>query len=634
MNSGLVIRCLFAVVLGAVFSATAAAREPSHGFSYFGDLKYAKGFAHFDYANPDAPKGGTVKTSPVPGTFTNLHGYVDKGYPAVYMDPRLYLVTYDRLMVKAEDELASYYGVLAESVEVADDYSWVAYTLRQNAKWHDGVPVTVEDAIWTFNTITTIGSVFGKSTYKDYERIEQVGPWIFKFHFREEAEKSPQLVVQTAGFVILPKHYWTEQDDRGNPVRDFTQTTLDPPLGNGPYRISEVEPGHKVVFERVKDYWGRDLNVNVGHHNFDRIEVLYFFDENVMRQALKAGVFHYYRDQNEKDVATSYDFPAADRGLFKKETYQMGMPMGMHYSVVFNTRRDKLKDVRVREALTLAYNFDWANRVFWHGGHDRNDSFFMGSDMAAVGLPSEMERELLEPFRDVIPSRVFTQEVPLPKNDAFGRNRESLLQADRLLEEAGWVVRDFKRVHAETGEAYTLDMVVTRQEHERMLIPFVDNLKRLGIDASLRRIENNLMLNRRRRYDYDITMWKFYQFKIPIPSWIRRDFLSRYVDVPNMGNYSGIDNPAVDFLVEKVIAARSEAELTAAGRALDRVLLWNFYVIPEGYPRGRHLVYWDRFGHPPLGVEHMNWTGFPFLWWHDAEKAARVDAGLAELHEK
>lgn len=623
-----------AIFCVALIATSASAREPSHGFSYFGDLKYPQGFSHFDYANPDAPKGGTLKTSPVLGTFNNLHSYVDKGLPATYTDTRSVVFMYDRLMVKAEDELASYYGALAESVEVADDYSWVAYTLRQNAYWHDGAPVTVEDALWTFNKIKTEGSVFWKNSYREFDRIERTGTWSFKFHFRADAEKTPQLPVQTAGFIILPKHYWTEQDENGELKRLFTETTLESPLGNGPYRIAEVDPGHEIVFERVENYWGKDLNVNVGRHNFDRIEVLYFFDKNVHQQALKAGVFHYYRDQNEKDVATAYDFPAVDRGLFKKETYQMGMPMGMHWSIVFNTRHEKLKDIRVREALTLAYNFDWANRVFWHGGNNRNDSFFMGSDMAAVGLPSDMELELLGPFRDVIPPRVFTHEVPLPKNKAYGRNRETLLQADRLLEEAGWVIKDFRRVHEETGEPYTLDLVISLQEHERMLTPFVDSLKRLGIKATLRRVESNLMVNRLRRYDYDLTMRKFYQFKIPIPSWMRSNFLSRYVDVPNMGNLAGIDNAAVDFLVEKVIEATSEAELTAAGRALDRVLLWNFYVIPEGYPRGRHLVYWDRFGHPPLGAEHMNWTGFPHLWWHDAEKAARVDAGIAELQEK
>jgi microcin C transport system substrate-binding protein len=620
------------ILLCALFVGAAHTQEPSHGLSYFGELKYSKDFDHFDYVNPDAPKGGTVKIAGVL-KFNNLHFPVNGGVTQLYMDVRRYLITYDRLMKKSEDELASYYGLLAESVEVADDYSWVDYALRRNAYWHDGVAVTLDDVLWTFNTLKTEGSIAMKSAYRDWERIEQTGPWNFRFHFSETAERTPRLAVQTAGFVILPKHYWTEKNRNGEFVRDFTSTTLDPPLGNGAYRIAEVEQGQKITFERVEDYWGRDLAVNEGHHNFDRIEAIHFFDDGVRLQALKAGVIDYYRDEDEKAFATGYNFAAVDTGLFNKETYSMGMPFGMHWGIVLNTRREKFKDIRVREALALAYNFDWSNRVLGHGGYLRNDSYFMGSAMAATGLPSEAELELLEPYRNLIPSRVFTHEPRLPQNRALGRNREALLQADELLEEAGWVVRDFKRVHKDTGEPYTIEFVVFMILHERMLVPFVDNLKRLGIDAKIRRVESNIMATRRRNYDYDSMVWKFYQFKIPISHWLRSNFLSRNVDVTDMRNFSGVDNPAVDFLVEKVISANSEAELTAAGRALDRVLLWSFYLIPEGYPKGRHLLYWDRFGHPPLGVEHMDWTGFPYLWWFDEKKSARVDAGIAELKE-
>lgn len=603
--------------------ASASAGEPRHGLSYFGNLKYPEGFPHFEYANPDAPKGGTVKFG-IAGTFNNLHPYVDKGIAAAYILPPGMI--YDTLMKKSWDELSSYYGYLAESVELADDYSWVAYTLRKNAYWHDGEPLTVEDVIWTFNTIKTLGSVGWKNTYRDIVSVEQTGPWTFRFRFSETAAKTPQLAIQTASFGPLPKHYWQG--------KTFNATTVEPPLGCGPYRIKEVDVGHEIVFERVENYWGKDLNVNTGQHNFDRIEVMYFYDKNVMIQALKAGFFDYYRDQNEKDFATAYDFAGARKGLFKKETYTMGTPYGMHWGIVLNTRREKLSDIRVREALALAYNFEWANRVFWYGAHKRNNSYFMGSDMAAKGLPSAAEVELLEPFRDQIPERVFSQPVTLPENGLYGRNRDTLLQADALLAEAGWVVRDFKRVQEKTGEPFALEFVVSYVDHERMLLPFVDNLRRLGIEANLRKVDSNQMINRLRTYDFDATIQKYYQFKIPIPSWMRSYFLSRYVDEPNMLNYAGVSSPAVDFLVEKTLTATSEEELSTAGRALDRVLLWSFYLIPEGCPQGRHLVYWDRFGHPPLGVEYMDWTGFPRLWWFDEEKSARVDAGLAVLSEE
>ena len=609
---------------GLAGAAGAAASAPSHGFAYFGELKYPKNMAYFAYANPAAPKGGTVRM-PMVGTFNNLNPYVDKGILAVYVGTRLGSLIFDPLMVAAEDELASYYGKLAAAIEVADDYGWVEYTLRDDAFWHDGRPVTVADVLWTFDAIKTKGSASWQSSYRHIVALEQTGPWSFKFHFSDTVEKTPQLIIQTAGFAPLPKHDWQE--------RRFDATTIEPLLGNGPYRIGAVDVGHKIVLERVPDYWGRELAVNAGHFNFDRLEAIYFFDTSVMLQALRAGVVDYYRDQNESSFATAYDFPGYRRGLFKKETYTLGASYGMHYALVFNTRRALFQDIRVREALTLAYNFEWANRVYWHSGMDRNNSFFMRSGMQAKGLPSATELALLNPFRDDLPARVFTHPVTLPENAPFGRNRETLLKADALLREAGWVVEDFRRVNAQTGAPLAFEMVVTYSDHERMLVPYVDNLKRLGIHATLRKIESNLMINRLRNYDFDTTMRKFYTFKIPYPARMRSQFASQYADPPNMTNYAGIKNPVVDILVEKVVGASTEAAMNAAGRALDRVLLWNFYMIPDGHPVGRHLVYWDRFGHPPLGVEHMNWTGFPHLWWFDAARSARVDAGIAALKD-
>jgi len=607
-----------------VTGTSVLAGEPNHGFAYFGELKYPADMAHFDYVNPNAPKGGTARVPSI-GTFNNLHAFVDKGILPVFADPRLGGVLYEPLMRQSEDELGSYYGRLAELIEVADDISWVEYTLRRNARWHDGEPVKVEDVLWTFETIKTKGAATWRNAYRDIERIEQTGAWSFKFYFREEAEKTPQLVIQTVSFRPLPRHYWLE--------RKFDATTLEPPLGNGPYRIASLDPGRSISYEKVPNYWANDLNVTVGHFNFDRLEVIYFFDNNVMLQAMRAGVFDYYRDQNENDFATAYDFEAYHAGLFKKETYTMGFSYGMHYGLVFNSRREPFDDIRVREALTLAYNFEWANRVYWHSGMDRNNSYFMRSGLQATGLPSAAELALLEPFREQLPARVFTHPVDLPKNKPSGRNRETLIQADALLKEAGWVVRDFKRVHASTGKPLVFEFIVSSGDFERMLVPYVDGLKRLGIETVLRKVEGNLMVNRMRNYDFDMTIRKFYTYTIPFPSRMRAQFTSRYANQPNMINYAGISNPVVDALVEKVATADNEAAMNAAGQALDRVLLWNFYLIPDGHPVGRHLAYWDRFGHPPLGAENMNWTGFPYLWWLDEARNARVEAGIEALKE-
>lgn len=609
-------------------SVSVSASEPSHGFAYFGELKYPADMAHFDYVNPNAPKGGMARL-PFVGTFNNLNIYIDKGVLQFDVAGRPGLggggLVMEPLMRASEDEISSYYGRLAETIEAADDYSWVEYTLRRIARWHDGEPVTVDDVIWTFDAIRDRGSPQWRNRLKNIERIERTGQWSFKFHFTAAAEKNPQLILQTAGFVPFAKHYWEN--------RKFDATTLEPPLGNGGYRIVEVDPGRKIAFERVADYWGRNLNVTAGHFNFDRYEVIYFFDKTVMVQALRAGVVDYTRDEVESDFATAYDFEGYRNGLFNKETYTMGQSYGMHHGIVFNQRRALFQDIRVREALTLAYNFEWANRVYWFSGMKRNNSYFARSGMDAKGLPTPAELELLEPLRDQIPPRVFTHAVELPESNPFGRNREGLKRADALLRDAGWMIEDFKRVHKETGAQLRFEIVVWLNDHEKMVVPFVDNLKRLGVDVVLRKVEQNILTSRKRVFDFDAMVTKMYTFNIPSPARIRSQFTSPYAAVENMENYAGIVNPAVDSLVQQVIDARSEAEMQIAGRALDRVLLWNFYVIPDGHPLGRHIVYWDRFGHPPLGAEHMKWTGWPYLWWSDAEKSAAVDAGIEALAE-
>ena len=305
----------------------------------------------------------------------------------------------------------------------------------------------------------------------------------------------------------------------------------------------------------------------------------------------------------------------------------------MHWGIVLNAREEKLRDVRVREALTLAYNHEWSNRVLQFGAEKRNNSFFMGSALAARGLPSKAELALLEPFRGQIPARVFTHPVDLPENDLLGRNRDTLLQADALLSAAGWIVRDYRRVNRTTGEPFTLEFLLSTTADERQLTPYVDNLRRLGITAKLRRVDGNAITHRMRHFDFEATVRKYYQFRVPLSGMLRGFFLSENADRPNMDNFAGIKNPAIDFLIEKIIAASSEEEMNAAGRALDRILLWSFYLIPGSYPDGRHLVYWDRFGHPPL-EQGINWTGFPYLWWLDQEKSDRVDTYLSESRKE
>lgn len=604
------------ILLSIPLAIPTLASEPGHAYSYFGELKYAKDFPHFDYVNPDAPKGGRLREAKI-GTFNNLHPWVDKGVPAADIQ----LLIYDTFMKTSDDELWSEYCYLCETVEVADDYSWVEYKLREGPYWHDGVPMTVEDVIWTFNTLKTEGALGWKNAYRNVLSIEQTGPESVKFHLKKEEVKTIQTAMLLTGISPMPKHYWKD--------RKFNATTLEPPLGSGPYRIKEVDPGHKIVYERVENFWGKDLNVNVGFFNFDTIEYIYFLDKNVAIQALKKGIYDYKWEGSAKDFAISYDFEGYHKGLFKKEILQLRLPFGMYWGIIFNTRSEKLRDVRVREALTLAYNWDWSNRVLGYDAMERVTSYFSESDVAARGLPSAAEQVLLKPFQDHIPERVFTHVVGLPENDPYGRNRDALMQADALLEAAGWVIRDRKRVNQKTGEPFTLDFLADSVDEERTFIPYADNLKRLGIASKIRRVESSQAVNRMRRYDFEVTIVGYWQDAVPYSWLLRGRFQTINADRHNMSNYAGIKIPAVDILVEKLIAADTEEKMITAGRALDRVLLWNFFMIPGDHPPGFRSVYWDRFGSPPPYPERR-YPSYHLHWWFDEEKSARVDAGLAQ----
>jgi len=609
----------FILFLTLCFSAEAFASEPNYGLSYFGELKYPQGFPHFDYVNPDAPKGGKLSQGVI-GTFNNLHPYIDKGRPAACIDIGCMLI-YDMLLKPSEDELASSYGLMAESVELADDFTWVNFTLNPKARWHDGKPVTVEDVVWTFKTIKSDAALGWKTSYKDIVAAEKVGPRTVRFHFSSLAPKTPQLARHISMFWAMPKHYWEG--------REFHATTLDPPMGSGPYKIAKVDPGHKIVYERVADYWARDLNVNVGSHNVDIVEFQYFLDKNVIIEAHKAHVFDFRGENDAKSWATAYDFKARDLGLFRMERRPIRQAVGLRWGILFNTRIDKLNDVRVREALTLAYNFEWANRVLQYGEYERTGSFFQGSDMESIGtLPNEQELALLEPFRDELPARIFTEVFSLPVTTGEGRDRESLIRASKLLEEAGWVIKDFRRVHKDTGEPFTLNFLMRSVDEERSVMPYVDTLKRLGIESKVRTVETSQYRHRIRHFDFEVTGQGLRQGNIPFSWLLRSRFQSVNAHRANTDNYAGIEIPAVDFLLEKIIAAASEEEMNVAGRALDRILLWNFFVIPSAHSPFSRQVYWDKFDDPKIA---KNRTGWFDLWWIDPVKNARIEAGIGAL---
>jgi|TARA_Y100000310_G_scaffold339231_1_gene431277 microcin C transport system substrate-binding protein len=590
------------------------ASEKRHGISFFGDLKYPADFRHFDYVNPDAPKGGTMKQAEL-GNFDTLNNFIRKGRKATGLADTSVSI-YDRLMYDADDEPASQYGWLAETVELADDYSWVVFDLRPEARWHDGEPVTADDVVFTFDRFKEFGDPARRLRYRDIVRAEKTGPHQVKFHIEDAT--SPKQAQVIARMHIIPKHYWRE--------RTFDETTLEIPLGSGPYRVVAVDPGHTVTLELVEDYWGKDIPVNKGRYNVQKVVYDYYKDEHVIHEAKKVGAVDGNLEGVAKRWATEYDFPGYRQGLFIKNLIKTERPWGMENSMVFNLRKAKFQDVRVREALATAYDFEWANRVLYYSFYKRVDSFFENSDLAQRGLPSKEELELLEPFRDQIPARVFTEVYKPSLTKGYGYARENLLRAARLLKEAGWVIRDNVLVNEETGKPFIIELISYSIYGERAMMTFVNAVKRLGIHCRIRTIEVSQYINRLGTHDFGGIMENYAQTLTPGIE-LRNYWGSEAASRQYSRNSAGIADPVVDQLIEKVIGARSRTELITAAHALDRVLLWNFYMIPGFWPPGYRYGYWDKFVRPKTQARFR--TGFFDTWWIDPEREAEIAASLS-----
>lgn len=585
---------LFAIVFilaGLVWPASA---EQQHGVSLFGNPKYQRGFSHFDYVNPTAPKTGTVRLSAF-GQFDSFNPFIIKGSVADNVS-----LIYDTLTKPSLDEPGSQYGLIAQTVRHASDYSSVSFQLNPAARFHDGHAVDAEDIIWTFKALTT-HHPFYKAYYADVKEVTQTGPNEVSFSFHVTGNRElPQIVGQLP---VLPKHYWTSDN------RDISKTTLEPPLGSGPYRISAFEAGRQVTFERVTDYWAKDLNVNVGHHNFSFIRYDYFGDLTIAFEAFKAGDLNFQAENNSKRWATGYDIPAVSSGEMTLATPANGNTQGMQ-GFVFNTRREKFKDPNVREAFSYAFDFEWANKTLFYGQYKRTDSYFDNSELAASGLPSAAELELLEPLRESIPDRVFTQAFTNPVNKEPGDVRKNLRQAKKLLQAAGWHVTNGKL--QKDGEIFKVEFLLAQAAFERIISPFIQNLKKLGIEASIRMVDITQYQNRVLDYDFDIMVNSFGQSLSP-GNEQRNYWGSESADRRGGRNLIGVKNPAIDQLIEKIIFAEDRAAQITATRALDRVLLWNFYVVPHWHIPYHRLAYWKPLSHPDELPPFAH--GFPEIWW-------------------
>lgn len=595
-----------ALALALIFGAAEASTpQPVHGIAIHGEPKYGADFTHFDYVNPNAPKGGSIRLA-MQGTFDSFHPFIAKGNSGPSSD-------IETLLTSSADEPFTAYGLIAESLEVPEDRSWAIFNLRPEARWHDGEPITVDDVIWSFNILTTKGHPSYRFFYKSVASVEKLGPRRVKFIFDERNNRELPLIV--GDLPILPKHYWEQ--------RNFERTTLDPPLGSGPYRIADFEPGRRVVLERVKDYWGKDLPVNKGKYNFDRVRFDYFRDVTVIREALKAGDIDFRTENQAKSWALAYlpdNVPAIRNSWLKKEAIDHQRPTGMQ-GFVFNTRRAVFEDPRVREALAQAFDFEWTNKNLFFGQYTRSESYFSNSDLASTDLPSGDELEILERFRGRIPDAVFTKPYRAPATDGSGWPRENLRKAFVLLADAGWMVRDKKLVNEKTGERMRFEILLVSKEFERIVLPFVRNLQRLGVDASVRLVDSSQYINRLRSFDFDLIVSVTPQGESP-GNEQRNYWTSAAADSPAARNLAGIKDVIVDELVDLVITAPTRESLVARTRALDRVLLHGHYVIPNWHLRSDRTLYWDKFSRPAVTPRRGTSTDY---WWFDAEKAARLE---------
>ena len=525
-------------------------------------------------------------------------------------------------MVRSEEESSTQYCLFCEWVSYPADIGSVTFKLREGAKWHDGQPVTPADVIFSMETLKAKDPNSGlpyhpayAQYYHNVSKGEQTGEREVTFTF--DAKGNRELPFIVGELTIFPKHYWTGKDANGKP-RDISKTTLEPPLGSGPYKIKAVRPSEWIAFERVPDYWGKDLPVRSGQNNFDTIEFQYYGDRSVSMEAFKSGQYDFRTETSAKAWATAYDFPALKEGRVVKRAVELERPKPMQ-GFAFNLRRPKFQDVRVRRAFNLAYDFEWANQNLFFGQYTRTSSFFEGQELAAKGLPSPEELALLEPLRDKIPPEVFTQEYKNPVNATPADFRTHLRDAAHLLKEAGYTVVDNKLQNS-AGEQLSVEFLIDEETFERVILPFVENLKRLGIDARVRLVDSTEMKRREDNFDFDIVVGMFAQSESPGNE--QRDFWgSAAADQPGSRNTLGIKNPAVDALVDKIIFAPNRDALVTACRALDRVLLWNAYAVPQWHSANERLAYWNKFGAPnPLPKIS---TGFPDVWWFDAALAAK-----------
>jgi microcin C transport system substrate-binding protein len=596
-----------AVVL-SLATLGAAKAVVTFGMSLYGEFKYQPDFSHFDYADPNAPKGGTMKLATI-GTFDTLNPFVIKGVRAAGIGQ-----IFDTLMTRSEDEPATDYPLIAESADLAPDRMSVLFTLRKEARFHDGTPITPDDVVWSFAILRDKGLPQYRLYYGDVTKVENEGDRGVRFTFKSADNR--ELAAILSEMPVLSKAYWS--------TRDFEKTMLEPPLGSGPYKVEAVDPGRSITYRRVADYWGKDLPVNKGRFNVDVIRYDYYRDATVAFEAFKAGQYDVRPENSAKNWATGYDVPGVRDGLIKKEVIPNQNPAAMQ-GFAYNLRRPLFQDPLVRQALAYAFDFEWSNKNLFYGSYTRTRSYFDNSELAATGVPQSDELKLLEPFRGQIPDDVFTTEYNPPKYDGSGEIRDGLKRALVLLKQAGWNFKGEQLVNDKTGQAFQFEFLNEDPQIERIALPFIQNLKRLGITATLRTVDVSQYQRRMDDFDYDMTVTVIGQSLSP-GNEQREFFGSAAAGQPGSQNLIGIKSSVIDTLIEQVIVAPTRADLVTRVHALDRVLQYGYYLVPQ-YHLGKFWVaYWDKFRRPGTPPKYA--PGFE-TWWVDtgAEKTIEQKQG-------
>lgn len=604
---------LAAIAVAALAAGSASAQNVtrSHGNTLVGELLYGPDFQHWSYVNPDAPKGGDVVQFAI-GDFDSFNPFILEGRSAGGLG-----LIYDSLFVSNLDEMSAHYASLAEWMEWPEDNSWVTFKIRDEARWHDGVPITPADIIWTLDALKTKGHPYYGQYFKNLETAEDLGNNQVRITFNSE-DLNRELPHIAGQLPVLPKHYWEEHD--------FTETTLEPPLGSGAYRIKSFDAPASITYELVEDYWGKDLPVNRGLNNFGTIRIDYYLDQTIALVGFMAGEYDFRSENNSKMWAVDYVSPAVEEGLIIQALIPDQSPQRMQ-GFFLNIRQDKFKDRKVREALQYVFDFEWTNNTLFYGQYKRTRSYFQNNaEMAAVGVPSKEELVYLEPHRAALPPELFTQEYAPPVSDGTGNNRAMLQRAQELLAEAGWTVQDGRLVDG-FGEQMAIEVLLISPSFERIVGPIVQNMERLGIAASQRTVETAQYQERVQTFDFDVIVSSRGQSNSPGNE--QRDFWScESADTEGGGNLIGICDPVVEDLIEQIIAAPDREGLIAVSTALDRVLQWGYYVIPNWHINAFRMAYWDKFGRPETTPKFGVGTG---TWWVDEDKVEAIAAGKSRL---